>query len=297
MLGDLPRFDPLTPERLSAWTASEFDRDRRAGGDAALTFIDRDRAVRVASVHADANGAGAAANRPRRGRLSLHGGRTQLLDGISSWWVNIHGHSHPRLNRGARGRRRESSNTSSSQAARMRRPSISQSASSAVLPAGLARVFYSDNGSTAVEVAMKMALQYWRNRGQPRARRFVALHHAYHGDTVGAMSVSAPSVFTEAFAPLLFAVDRVHARLDVDSHLQQHGERVAAVLVEPMLQGAGGMIVWPAEFARPGAAACAPQRHADDCRRSAHRIRPDRADVRVRARRRSRRTSSVCRRR
>ena len=75
----------------------------------------------------------------------------------------------------------------------------------AVLPAGLTRLFYSDNGSTAVEVAIKMASQYWSNQGQPR-RTFITLHHAYHGDTVGAMSASDASVFTKPFAPMLFDV-------------------------------------------------------------------------------------------
>ena len=80
-----------------------------------------------------------------------------------------------------------------------------------VAPRGLARVFYSDNGSTAVEVAMKLALQYWSNRGQPSRRTFITLHHAYHGDTVGAMSASEDSIFTRPFAPMLFDVVRAHA--------------------------------------------------------------------------------------
>jgi len=80
-----------------------------------------------------------------------------------------------------------------------------------VLPDGLQRVFYSDNGSTAVEVAVKLATQYWINKGEPGRRTFVTLHHAYHGDTVGAMSVSEDSLFTRAFTPLLFSVVRAHA--------------------------------------------------------------------------------------
>jgi adenosylmethionine-8-amino-7-oxononanoate aminotransferase len=88
-------------------------------------------------------------------------------------------------------------------------------------------------------------VQYWQNRDQPGRQRIVALRHAYHGDTVGAMSVSDESVFTQAFASLLFPVDRVHPP-ELESHLTARGERIAAVIVEPMLQGAGGMIVWPA---------------------------------------------------
>ena len=117
------------------------------------------------------------------------------------------------------------------------------------------------------EAALKMALQYWRNRGETRRQTFIALHHAYHGDTVGAMSASEDSVFTQAFAPLLFPVVRAHAPYcyrcplglerpscgiaclgDLEARLREGGDRVAAVLVEPMLQAAGGMIVWPAEF-------------------------------------------------
>ena len=194
----------------------------------------------------------------------------RLLDGISSWWVNIHGHSHPRLNRAI-----------ADQAGRLEhvmfagcthQPAVDLAERLLeVLPAGLTRVFYSDNGSTAVEVAVKLAVQYWSNKSNTTNRadrqRIVALHHAYHGDTVGAMSVSEASVFTRAFTPLLFPVDRAHAPYcyrcpldldrttchieclgDLENLLKTQGERVAAVLVEPMLQGAGGMIMWPAEF-------------------------------------------------
>lgn len=190
----------------------------------------------------------------------------RLLDGISSWWVNIHGHSHPRLNRAI-----------AEQADRLEhvmfagcthQPAVDLAERLVeVLPAGLTRVFYSDNGSTAVEVAVKLAVQYWSNQRRPDRQRIVALHHAYHGDTVGAMSVSEASIFTRAFTPLLFPVDRVHAPYcyrcplelqratchidclgDLENSLKTGGDRVAAVLVEPMLQGAGGMIMWPAEF-------------------------------------------------
>jgi adenosylmethionine---8-amino-7-oxononanoate aminotransferase len=178
----------------------------------------------------------------------------KLLDGISSWWVNIHGHSHPRLNQAIADQARTLEHVIFAGATHEPAVELAERLVG-VLPAGLAKIFYSDNGSTAVEVAVKMALQYWRNRGQPSRERIVALHHAYHGDTIGAMSVSAPSVFTEAFAPLLFPVDRVHPD-EVDSHLQRYGERVAAVIVEPMLQGAGGMIMWPSESLARVRAAC-----------------------------------------
>jgi adenosylmethionine-8-amino-7-oxononanoate aminotransferase len=190
----------------------------------------------------------------------------RILDGISSWWVNIHGHSHPKLNEALARQAREMEHVVF--AGCTHRPAIELAERLVeLLPAGLTRVFFSDNGSTAVEVALKMAVQYWRNLGQPQRRAFVTLHHAYHGDTVGAMSASEDSVFTQAFGGMLFPVERVHApycyrcplgltraecRIDCLGDLEQKlralGDTAAGVLLEPMLQGAGGMIVWPAEF-------------------------------------------------
>ena len=190
----------------------------------------------------------------------------RLLDGTSSWWVNIHGHAHPRL-----------SEAVARQAATLEHvvfancthePAVTLAERLvAVLPKGLTRVFYSDNGSTAVEVAMKLALQYWSQRGEPARRTFVTLHHAYHGDTVGAMSASEASLFTRPFGSMLFDVIRadppycyrcpvgleratchIECLKSLERALQAHAASVAAVLIEPMLQGAGGMIVWPAEF-------------------------------------------------
>jgi adenosylmethionine-8-amino-7-oxononanoate aminotransferase len=169
----------------------------------------------------------------------------KLLDGISSWWVNIHGHAHPRLNQAIADQARRLEHVIFAGATHEPAVELAERLVG-ILPAGLAKIFYSDNGSTAVEVAIKMAMQYWRNQEQPLRQRIVALHHAYHGDTIGTMAVSAPSVFTEAFSSLLFQVDRVTPE-HVEEHLRAHGERVAAVIVEPMLQGAGGMIMWPAE--------------------------------------------------
>jgi adenosylmethionine-8-amino-7-oxononanoate aminotransferase len=190
----------------------------------------------------------------------------RLLDGISSWWVNIHGHSHPRLNQAIAAQAKTLEHVIFAGATHEPAVELAERLVG-ILPAGLTRVFYSDNGSTAVEVAVKLALQYWRNRGQQSRQRIVALHHAYHGDTVGAMSVSEDTVFTKAFSPLLFPVDRVHSPYcyrcpvnlkretcgidcldDLESRLKSGSDQIAAVLVEPMLQGAGGMIMWPREF-------------------------------------------------
>jgi adenosylmethionine-8-amino-7-oxononanoate aminotransferase len=190
----------------------------------------------------------------------------RILDGISSWWVNIHGHSHPKLNEAL-----------AAQAARLEHvmfagcthpPAVDLAERLvAVLPKGITRVFYSDNGSTAVEVAVKLATQYWINKGEPERQTIIALNHAYHGDTVGAMSVSEDSIFTRAFRPLLFPIVRAHSPYcyrcpldlqypscgiaclgDLEHLLETRGTTVAAVIVEPMLQGAGGMIMWPREF-------------------------------------------------
>ena len=190
----------------------------------------------------------------------------RLLDGISSWWVNIHGHAHPTLNQALSDQARALEHVVFANCTHVPAVELAERLV-AVLPSGLTRVFYSDNGSTAVEVAVKLACQYWQNIREPHRRIFVALHHGYHGDTVGAMSVSEESIFTRAFFPLLFPVVRAHAPYcyrcplglqretcsvdclgSLETALKAHGDAVAAVLIEPMLQGAGGMIVWPSEY-------------------------------------------------
>lgn len=190
----------------------------------------------------------------------------RILDGISSWWVNIHGHSHPKLNEALAAQARELEQVIF--AGCTHRPAVELAERLLeLLPAGLTRIFYSDDGSTSVEVALKLAWQYWRNRGEPERRTFVTLHHAYHGDTVGAMSASEDSPFTDAFRPLLFPVVRAHSPYcyrcpvgltrdhcqieclgDLEHRLREGGDSIAGVLLEPILQAAGGMIVWPAEF-------------------------------------------------
>ena len=190
----------------------------------------------------------------------------KLLDGTSSWWVNIHGHSHPRLNEALAAQARTLEHVVFANCTHEPAVTLAERLVR-VLPKGLTRVFYSDNGSTAVEVAMKLALQYWRQRDRPERRKFATLHHAYHGDTVGAMSASEASVFTQPFSAMLFDVvradppycyrcpvglERATCRIEclrsLEQVLQVHSASMAAVLVEPMLQAAGGMIVWPQEF-------------------------------------------------
>ncbi len=134
----------------------------------------------------------------------------RLLDGISSWWVNIHGHSHPVLNEALAAQAGELEHVIFANCTHAPAVELAERLVD-VLPRGLTRVFYSDNGSTAVEVALKMALPVLEQPRAAVAGRFVTLHHAYHGDTVGAMSASERSVFTRPFAPMLFEVDRAHA--------------------------------------------------------------------------------------
>ncbi|MHC4136981.1 MAG: adenosylmethionine--8-amino-7-oxononanoate transaminase [Planctomycetota bacterium] len=167
----------------------------------------------------------------------------RILDAVSSWWVCVHGHAHPRL---AEALARQARTLEHVLFAGATHPPAVELAERLCALTGLDRVFYSDNGSTAVEAALKMAYQYWRNRGERRAR-FLTLKHAYHGDTVGAMSVSGVALFRETFSDLLFPVDRYEGEI---------GEDVAAVLVEPILQGAGGMRIHPPEFLAELAARC-----------------------------------------
>jgi len=190
----------------------------------------------------------------------------RILDGISSWWVNIHGHNHPRLNKALAEQASKFSHVMFG--GFTHRPAV-QLAAELIdrSPSNLARVFFSDNGSTAIEIALKMSFHYWRNRGEPERDLFLALEHAYHGDTFGAMSVGGVKAFHSNYDRLLFEVRRAHTpycfscpvgqvrnrcRIECAQQLEQileeEGTRLAAVILEPMVQGAGGMIVWPPEF-------------------------------------------------
>jgi adenosylmethionine-8-amino-7-oxononanoate aminotransferase len=210
-----------------------------------LTLVDRDRAV-VWHPYTQMKDAlpPLAIARGQGVYLFTEDGR-KLLDGISSWWVNIHGHAHPRLNQALAEQAKKIEHVIFAGATHEPAVDLAERLVG-ILPAGLTRIFYSDNGSTAVEVAVKLAVQYWRNQRRPERTRIVALRHAYHGDTIGAMSVSDESVFTAPFTSMLFPVDRIEPA-ELDEHLRTHADRTAAVIVEPMLQGAGGMIMWPAD--------------------------------------------------
>jgi adenosylmethionine---8-amino-7-oxononanoate aminotransferase len=173
-----------------------------------------------------------------------------IIDAISSWWVTLHGHAQPEIAAAIAEQARTLEQVIF--AGYTHAPAAELAAGLAArLPAGLDRVFFSDNGSTAVEVAIKMALQYWVNRGTPRTT-IGALAHAYHGDTFGAMSASARSTFTDPFGPHLFHVARLGDPADGDAVLAalDAAPPLAAVIVEPLLQAAGGMRVWPTALLR-----------------------------------------------
>lgn len=196
-------------------------------------------------------------------RLYAEDGR-EFLDLISSWWVNLHGHAHPTI---AAAIAKQAHTLEQVIFAGFTHQPAAQLAHELVqrLPAGLTRVFFSDDGSTAVEVALKMALQYWRNQGEAQRTRFLAFEGGYHGDTVGAMSVGRGSDFFSTYGSLLFevgllpypqtwdgdadVVSKEQAALAVlDAYLAQHGETLAGVIIEPLVQGAAGMRMCRPEF-------------------------------------------------
>ena len=175
----------------------------------------------------------------------------RIFDAISSWWVTLHGHSHPAIveaiaRQAAMLDQVIFTSFTHEPAALFARDLV------AILPDGLNRVFFSDDGSTAVEVAVKMALQYHANRGSKRSI-IVALENAYHGDTFGAMSVSGRGTFTAPFSSLLFDVRRLpdpttgDTIAALDALLEREGGAVAAIIAEPLLMGAGGMLMYDEE--------------------------------------------------
>jgi adenosylmethionine-8-amino-7-oxononanoate aminotransferase len=178
----------------------------------------------------------------------------RVLDASGSWWCSNLGHGHPRL-RAAIARQSERV-MHATLAAATHEPAARLAAELAdIAPNGLDRVFYSDNGSTAVEVALKIAFQYWQQNGRPGRKRFLALPGGYHGDTLGAMSAGDVDEFTDVFRPLLMDVQRPSDVVGGDwepvfrqlfSLLRDHADEIAGVIVEPMVQGAAGMRMYPA---------------------------------------------------
>lgn len=198
--------------------------------------------------------------------VDIHGRR--YIDGVSSLWVNVHGHRHPSIDRAVR---EQLERVAHSTLLGLSNPPAIELAKRLVeiSPEGLTRVFYSDNGATAVEVALKMAFQYWQHKGEQQRTRFISFENAYHGDTLGAVSVGGIDLFHRIFSPLLFPTYRVKAPYcyrcpeglqypgcglaclrDLEETLKRHHRECAALIIEPVVQGAAGMIVYPAGFLR-----------------------------------------------
>jgi adenosylmethionine---8-amino-7-oxononanoate aminotransferase len=174
------------------------------------------------------------------------------IDAISSWWVNLHGHAHPyiaeKVYKQALILEQVIFTHFTHEPAVLLAERLLE-----ILPGALSKIFYSDNGSTAVEVALKLSIQFWKNRGMPGRTKILAFENAYHGDTFGAMSVSSRGLFTEAFREKLFDVVFLETPNDsnlneIRSVLQIHEGEIAAFIYEPLLQAAGGMKMYEAKY-------------------------------------------------
>jgi len=175
----------------------------------------------------------------------------KYIDAVSSWWVNIHGHSHPYI---AQKVAEQLTKLEHVIFAGFTHPTAIELAERLlnILPGNQQKAFYSDNGSTAVEVAIKMCLQYWHNKGDKRIK-ILAFKNAYHGDTFGAMAVSGRSAFTAAFDSLLFEVEFIdlpdkHNIQNLIAQISNLKSNLACFIFEPLVQGAGGMLMYEAKY-------------------------------------------------
>ena len=175
----------------------------------------------------------------------------RYLDGTSSLWCNVHGHRHPGIDKAVRD---QLDRVAHSTMLGLTHPLAAELADRLVriAPPGLERVFYSDSGSTATEIALKMAFQFWAQQGEPERRSYVTLRDAYHGDTIGAVSVGGIELFHECYGPLLFDAHHVTPgdAAELECILDFHDGEIAAVIVEPLVQGAAGIRVQPPGFLR-----------------------------------------------
>lgn len=199
----------------------------------------------------------------------------RYLDGISSWWTNLFGHANPRINAALR----EQLDTLEHVmlAGFTHRPVVELSERLSALTGGsLGHAFYASDGASATEIALKMSFHYWRNAGRPEKSEFLCLAGSYHGETVGALAVTDVAIFKDAYAPLVRAAAHVlpspdfrlgepgetpadvarRAAAALAAHLEQHGDTVAALIVEPLVQGAAGMAMYDPEYLRLARALC-----------------------------------------
>ncbi|MBS0321016.1 MAG: adenosylmethionine--8-amino-7-oxononanoate transaminase [Proteobacteria bacterium] len=195
----------------------------------------------------------------------------RYLDAVSSWWVNLFGHANPRINAALHAQLDTLEHAML--AGFTHAPAVELAERLATLaPAGLGHAFYASDGASAVEIALKMSVHYWRNRGQPHKRRFVHLAGSYHGETLGALAVTDVAIFRDAYGPLLGAHATVpspaagdgdalersaRAAAGLARHLAVHGRETAALIVEPLVQGAAGMRMYDASYLAAASALCA----------------------------------------
>ena len=200
----------------------------------------------------------------------------RYIDGIASMWTNVHGHNHPELNTALKTQIDKIAHTTLLGYSNVPAIELAQKLVE-LTPEGLNKVFYSDNGSTAVEVALKIAYQYWQHEEEPKRKLFIHFDNAYHGDTIGAMSVGGIDSFHTTFDSLLFKGIRVSAPQDdhpphavdasdkesavktrwltaVERALSEHEGQIAGIILEPLIQGAGGMLIAPKGFLKELAA-------------------------------------------
>lgn len=187
-------------------------------------------------------------------------------DTISSWWCNVHGHNHPAIKNAIKKQLDEFEHVLF--AGFTHKPAVELAERLiSIAPKNLAKVFYSDNGSTAIEVALKMSFQYWQNIGEKNKTTFLSLDQAYHGDTMLAMNVSGSSIFNERFKSLFFKSFKapspdcyrcpfgkekgscsLECLKEAENILKKNAKKIAAIIIEPLLLGAGGMKVYPVEY-------------------------------------------------
>lgn len=193
----------------------------------------------------------------------------RYLDGISSWWTNLFGHANPRINTALKEQLETLEHVML--AGFTHQPVVELSERLSALTGGsLGHAFYASDGASATEIALKMSFHYWRNVGRPEKAEFLCLAGSYHGETVGALAVTDVAIFKDAYAPLVRAAAHVlpspdfrlgesgespadvarRAAAALEKHLEQHGERIAALIVEPLVQGAAGMAMYDPEYLR-----------------------------------------------
>ncbi|MDE3838869.1 adenosylmethionine--8-amino-7-oxononanoate transaminase [Bacillus methanolicus] len=192
----------------------------------------------------------------------------EYWDGVSSIWLNVHGHRVPELDQAIRDQLDKIAHSTLLGMANIPAILLAEKLIQ-LMPPGLAKVFYSDSGATAVEIAIKMAFQYWQHKGQPQKQRFITMKEAYHGDTIGAVSVGAIDIYHKAYSNLLFGSIKVPYPYvyrspiegdeqeqtkfflsELEKTLQAYHQETAALIIEPIVQGASGIIVMPEGYLR-----------------------------------------------